>query len=345
MTRFSTILLGVLGVQLAIAAALTFSGGDYSAYQSGEPLLAFDKQAVDGVVIDESGGSSVELARKDGKWVIPAMADFPASQTLTTEFLDKLAGLEKGWPVAATTEAAERFKLVEDKHERRIILKAGDNEIARLMVGTAPSFRQAHIRLANESEIYSAKLATYDAGTSGAQWMDRDYLDIDTDKITSIELGDLHIGQKDGALTVADLKEGDEVKNAELSGFINSVANPPFDAVQGRGDDALAEVQPADFTVKVNLKDSGPITYSFKKESDGGAYLFASSAHPFVFRVAEARIKTIAEATRDKLVEAKADEEKPESAPAAEEPETEPEAPVPVAEPQPDAAASTAPGG
>lgn len=346
MTRFSIILLGVLGAQLALAAALTFSGGNYSAYQSGQPLLAFDKQAVDSIEISESGGNSVTLARKDGKWIIPAMADFPAGQKLTSDFLDKLAGLEKGWPVATTSDAAERFKLTEDNHERRVVLKAGDKEVARLMIGSAPAYRKAHVRIADESEIYNVKLATYDAGTRGEEWMNHDYLDIDTGKITSIGLGDLKIEKKDGALIVADLKDGDTVKKAELSGFIHAVANPSFDAVQGKGKDALAKVQPADITVKVDLEGGKPVTYSFKKESGGKAYLFASSAHPYVFRVAADRIKTIVEASRDKLVEVKVaakPEEKPK--PVADEETAKPDsASAPVAQPQPDAA-STATGG
>jgi hypothetical protein len=335
------ILLGILGAQLALAAALTFSGGDYSAYQSDEPLMAFDADAVDAIAISQSGGNSVELALRDGKWVIPAMADFPANQTLTADFLGKLSGLEKGWPVAKTSEAAERFKLTEDNHERRIVLKAGGEDVAELMIGTAPAYRQAHVKLADDSEIYNVELAAHEAGVRGEEWMDRDFLDIETGKITSIELGNISLEKTDGKLTVAGLNEGDTVKEAELSGFIHAVANPSFDAVQGKGEDALAKLQPADFTVKLGVKGGEPVTYSFKKEESGAAYLFASSAHPFVFRVAEARIKTLAEASRDKLVEVKA-EEKPEPEPVAQdEDEVEPEAATaPVAEPQPDAASS-----
>jgi hypothetical protein len=339
------ILLSVLGAQLALAAALTFSGADYSAYQSDQPLLAFDAEAVDAIEIGESGGNSVEIVRRDGKWLIPAMADFPASETLAAEFLGKLAALEKGWPVATTSEAAARFKLTEESHERRVVLKAGGQEVGELMIGTSPAFRKAHVRLADQSEIYNVELAAHDAGTRGEEWMDRDYLDIDTSKMTSIEMGDVKIEKEDGALTVGGLKEGDTIKNAELSGFIHAVANPSFDVVQGRGEDALAKVQPADFTVKVGIEGGEPETYSFKKE--GGAYLFASSAHPFVFRVGEARIKMLAEASRDKLVEAKVEEKKPEPEPAADadNKETAPEAATaPVAQPQPDAAA-TATGG
>lgn len=344
-TRFSTILLGVLGVQLALAAALTLSGGDYSAYQSDEPLLAFDKSAVDGIAISESGGNSVELVRRDGKWIIPAMADFPAGEALASEFIDKLAGLKKGWPVATTSEAAKRFKLTEDSNERRIVLKVGDEEVGELMIGSSPAYRQAHVRIADESEIYTVELAAHEAGARGEEWMDRDYLDIDTAKINSIELGDVKIEKKDGALTVADLKEGDEVKQAELSGFIHAAANPSFDAVQGKGEEALAKVQPADFTVTIGVQGGEPVTYSFKKQGEGSAYLFASSAHPYLFRVAEARIKTLAEASRGKLVDAKVEEKKPEPSAEAETADDEPAAPeaatAPVAQPQPDAATAT----
>jgi hypothetical protein len=157
------------------------------------------------------------------------------------------------------------------------------------------------------------------------------------------------IEKTNGALTIAGLMEGDTVKQAELSGFIHAAANPSFDAVQGKGEDALAKLQPADFTVTIGVEGGEPVKYSFKKESSGGAYLFASSAHPFVFRVAEERIKTLAEASRDKLVEAKVEEKKPEPEKApladADEKKSAPEAATaPVAQPLPDAAA-TATGG
>ncbi len=333
------ILLGVLGAQLIVAAALTFNDADYSTYQSREALLAFDAEALDSIAISESGANSVELVRKDGKWVIPALADFPASERLTSRFLGKLSALEKGWPVATTSEAAERFKLTEGNHERRVILKAGGEEVARLMIGSAPAYRKAHVRADDKSEIYNVELATYDAGARGEDWMDRDYLDIGSDDITSIELGDIKLEKKDSVLTVMDLEDGDEVKQAELSGFIHAVTNPSFDAVQGKGEEDLAKVQPADFTVTIGLKGGDLVSYSFKKESEGGAYLFASSAHPFVFRVAEGRIKTLAEASREKLVEVKALQEEKPGAVAEEEPETPPETAT-EAQPEPDAASS-----
>jgi hypothetical protein len=73
--------------------------------------------------------------------------------------------------------------------------------------------------------------------------------------------------------------------------------------------------------VTVKRTEGEPIVYKYKKEEGGGAYLFASSAQPYLFRVSEATIKPLADASRAKLIEAKAEEKpeekKPEDKPAA----------------------------
>ena len=80
MKQTTLVLSGILALQLVLALGLTFSGSDNSPFKAGEPLLALDKVAVDSIVVDATGGSSVTLAKKDGKWVIPAMAEFPADE-------------------------------------------------------------------------------------------------------------------------------------------------------------------------------------------------------------------------------------------------------------------------
>lgn len=326
MTRFSVILLGVLGVQLGLALILSFSGSNYAAYQSDEPLLAFERTKIDGFSIGESGGNSVELVKKDDRWIIPAMADFPANQVLADKLLDKLSKLEKGWPIATTSDAAERFKLTDENHERQIILKAGDDEVARLMIGSAPAFKLAHARIAGENEIYNVKLATYEAGARGEEWMDRDYLDIDREKITAIEFGDIKLERKDDKLIPAGLEEGETAKLPELSRLIHAIAYPTFETVVGTGQEALAKLDPAELTIEVQVMDGDPVTYRYKKEKDGDAYLLGSSAHDFVFRVAAATIETLVKAKREDLINAKKPEPEPpvESEAATPSPEIQP---------------------
>jgi hypothetical protein len=339
MKRTTLILSGVLALQLVLALGLTFVGSDNSAFKAGEPLLALDKVEVDSIVIDETGGSSVTLAKKDGKWMIPAMAEFPADEGQVKQLIDKVAGLKKGWPVATTSEAAERFKVTRDTHERRIVFKGGEWEVGSLLVGTAPTYRQAHIRLPSSNEVYSLEFAAHDAPARNEQWMDKGLLRLPQDKVSSISVNDVTLEKKDGKFAVADVKEGETQKDVEIPPVVSAAVNPSFDAVQGKGPDALAKLEPADFQVTVKREGGDPVVYKFKKEQEGGAYLYSVSTQPYVFRVAESSVKPLAEANRAKLLALKQPEQakqepeakeppKPEEAKAAE--------PQPTPVPQPD---------
>ena len=153
MKRFTLVLTALLAVQVVLASVLLLSGPSDEAFRAEEPLLAFEAEKVDQIAIDETGGSSVTLKKVDGKWVIPGMADFPADQQRVVSLVDTLAGLKKGWPVATSSEAAERFKLTEANHVRRVALKSGEDELGTLLIGSSPTYRQAHIRAAEGNEV------------------------------------------------------------------------------------------------------------------------------------------------------------------------------------------------
>jgi hypothetical protein len=182
--------------------------------------------------------------------------------------------------------------------------------VSELLIGTSPTYREVHARSGSDSAVYSVAMASYDAGSRGEEWMNRDYLAVPQDKVASISVGDVVLERKDGKFTLAGLKPEDKPKETAISELVGAVAHPSFDLVQGKGKDALAKLDPADIQVTVKRTEGDPITYKFKKEATGGAYLFASSAHDFVFRVAEASISPIVKAKRETLIETKAAEAK-----------------------------------
>src|SRR5690606_5864661 len=106
------VLAGLLILQIVLAAGVHLGSDDYRVADDGERLLAVTADAVDGVRI-EDGENSVELQKQGDRWQVTAL-DFPADDERVSQLLDKLAGLEKGWPVATSDEAAERFKVSED---------------------------------------------------------------------------------------------------------------------------------------------------------------------------------------------------------------------------------------
>ena len=95
MHKWISILGGLLVVQLALALAVHLTGEDYASLQAQEKLLAFDRQAVDGLRIAD-GEDSLLLKRRDGKWLLPDSGNFPANQRSVAQLLDRLSTLKKG---------------------------------------------------------------------------------------------------------------------------------------------------------------------------------------------------------------------------------------------------------
>jgi hypothetical protein len=308
MQRVSLILAGVLGTQLVLALTLSLSSSDHASFKAKEPLLAFDANAVDRIDIDESGAGSVTLTKRDGGWVVPSMADFPADGLRVTAFLTGLSGLKKGWAAATSAEAAPRFKVATDAHERRIVLRKGEKALAELSLGTSPSFRQVHARAGGDSNIYNIMFATYDVGTRGEDWIRRDVLSVPDDKIASISVGDVKLDRKDGRYVVAGLANSETQKESEVWKLAAAAAHPVFDAVQGKGAEALAKANDPDLQVSIQNTDGAKVLLKYKKEAAGGAYLFTDSVSDYLFLVAEPAIQPLLKAKRETLVEAKKQE-------------------------------------
>jgi hypothetical protein len=104
---------------------------------------------------------------------------------------------------------------------------------------------------------------------------------------------------------VASLADGETQKDSEVWSLAGAVAHPAYEAVQGKGAGALAKVNNPDVEVSIKNTDGSTVLLKYKKEAAGGAYLLASSASDYLFRVAESAIQPLLKAKRETLVEAK----------------------------------------
>ncbi len=334
---FVLVLTALLCAQVALAVGVAFTRSNHAAFDAKEPLLAFQPAKVDQIAIDDDAGKKVELQKEDGKWVIPSSSSFPADQAKVESFLNKLAALKKGWPVAETAAAADRFKVTDKTHDRRVVLSSGGSKVGELLIGTSPTYRQVHVRAADGPGIYTVELAAYDAGSSADAWIDRSLLDTQRDKIANVTLGDITIDGKDGKFTLAGLTKEDKVLPDKVDALASAVAHPLFDTVQGKGKDALARVDNPDIQAVVKRTDGSSVTYRYKKDPAGG-YLLASSAQDYLFHVADAEAAPIVQAKRTALIEAPKTEPKTE-------PNAAPEAPKSDTQASHDADPSKGPGG
>ena len=261
------ILSGVFAAQLVLAAVLNLTGEEYGAFQVEEKLLSFNKPELDGLRI-EDGTDSVVLKKQDGKWLLPMSGDFPASQYNVNRLLDKLAALEKGWPVAKTRGAARRFAVDKDQFERKLVLLSDDDAQATLYVGSSPGFRKVYVRPGDGDDIFAVDFNTWEAVAKADDWIDKDILKLDQSMVEHIEMPGLILQRQDGELQVVDLEQTEQTNGEASRGLLGKLTGLSIQSLLGtEAKPEYRQDKPA-LEVKMTRKGGEVLGYRFSKPED-----------------------------------------------------------------------------
>lgn len=323
MKNWIAILSGLLIVQVILALLLIQSGEEYGAFEAEEKLLTFDENAVDGLRIEDDK-TSVVLEKRNGSWLLPEKKAFPANQGSVKQLLDRLAGIEKGWPVATTSGAASRFKVDEDAFERKLTLSKGGEKLAELYIGSSPGFRKTHVRRPDDNTVFAVEFNKWEAGTKHDDWIDKRILKLDENKIVRVEMPGYSLHQEGDNLQVADISENEEPIKEEISSLIRKLAGLRIDGLLGTDIKPEYRQDSPELVVKLEQKKDEALTYNFSKPEKEAYYVLKRSDQEHYFKIAEHNLKPIKETTREKLVRTKTVEERAEPA-KKESKETEPE--------------------
>lgn len=167
---------GLLAAQLLIVAGLLV-GSVTESDAGAERFLAFDPAAVTKFTVAEA--DEAVLLRREGDGDAAAWrleSGLPADDDKANELLDEFADMAAPWPVATSSDSAERFEVTESAHQRRLTLEADDEVLADFFLGTSPGYQRVHARAAGEDEIYSLDFSNYEAPTDADQWLDKGLL-------------------------------------------------------------------------------------------------------------------------------------------------------------------------
>lgn len=301
MKQWISVLSVLLALQLGLALAVNLRGEKYGVFQAEEPLLAFQKDAVDRIRI-EDGKQGVLLEKKDAHWELPDLKGFPASNDPVEALLTKLSGLKKGWPVATTAAAAEHFKVDDKDFERRITLSSKGSQVAQLYVGTSPGFRKVHVRPAGEDAVLAVPFNTWEASAKADDWLDKDILRLSEADIQKVELPDLVLQRDGDVFKLADLAPGEETYTQTARSLIGQLANLRIQSLLGSEDKPEYHQDSPTLEVTVTEKDGTQLTYRFSKPEEGAYYVLKRSDLDRWLKVAEYTVKKLKETTRDKLV-------------------------------------------
>jgi hypothetical protein len=305
MNRWS-ILLGIcLAIQIGLAVVVNLARTDYGAFEPMETILSFNSKTVDSIHI-QGDDKRVELTKQEGRWRVSLLNHFQADQDKVEAFLDKLAELKKGWPVATTTAAAKRFKVAEKNFERKIALFRGSENMATLYIGTSPSFQKVHARNRDEESVYAVQFNDYDAGAKPEDWIDKEILKHQASDILRVQLPDFSLSRQDENLFVEGLDENtEETVTEEAERLLRKIAGLGIRTVLGGEATFESNQEQPVFKYTLVLSSGDSEEYVFSKPKDAGHYILKTSYREEYFEVDDWIVDGIKEIDRSKLVRKK----------------------------------------
>ena len=302
MNRTVPVLATLAVVQLALTVALAFSGQDYGAFRSDQKLMALDAETVDRIVIQGEEGQSIEILKDGDKWILPDLDRFPVASQPAEALLTKVADLAKGWPVATSSSAADRFKVGAEKFERKLTFFEDKREIGTLFIGSSPSFRKVNARVSGEDEIYSIPFNSYEASAKPEDWVDKDFLNLKNEDIVRATLPAFTLERKDEKFTVTGLKQDEETNEEEVETLIGKLTAPTFQSVLGTDDKPEYGQDSPVLEIAVELKGGEQIAYVYSKPESGDHFVLKTSAHPYFFKVRKYTLDRLREFDQKKVV-------------------------------------------
>jgi Domain of unknown function (DUF4340) len=265
-----------------------------------QPLVAADLKNADKIVIDgPAGGDSkpaakptkLELSMQDGRWQLPSLSGAPANPTKVHDLIIRLAGLERGLPVATSADALDRFKVADSHYERRVAIDAGAKTLATVYLGNSAGPRKSSARTASDRVVYDVAISTFDLPTTPTDWFDHGLLHRDASKIAAITVepsGAAPITLRRNAAAASapsgssdwnaeGLPAGDKLDSDKAQALAAQIANVHVDGLASAAGAAGTPV------VKLTLADTGgkTQTWTLWQPKPGGDATLQASGQPW----------------------------------------------------------------
>ena len=187
MNRLTHILSLVLAAQLMLVAIVFWPESSATDSESAAALINLDTGNITRLVISDQETSLV-VSRRDEDWALPEYHHLPVDPARISSALDTLPTLTRGFPVAQTPGAQQRFEVAEDNYQRKIQFVDETENIGILYLGTSPGFRKVHVRLDGEDAIYSVEFNTFDLPATETEWLDKTLLQLsDVDAVQGLD--------------------------------------------------------------------------------------------------------------------------------------------------------------
>jgi len=190
-TRGNQILAGLLALQAVLLIGMNLGGDDRMVVEQKQLFADLDPKKVTRIEIQgppDSGQERIVLERSGNSWSIETADAYPAKSEKVEEFLDTVASLRSTTTVVTSDRYHEKLEVAEDAFKRRVELSV-DGEPIEFFVGTSPSFKNTHVRVAGSDDVFLVpELAASDVAERAWNWVERAYVDVSADEVWSVDV-------------------------------------------------------------------------------------------------------------------------------------------------------------
>ncbi len=310
MTKLQRILIGILAVQLVLAAIVFWPR---QAAVAGKPLLDVAAADVTALTIQDDQGKSVTLTKAGDAWVASSAADYPADATKITPVLDKLVAINTGRLVGETTASHTQLQVADAKFVRKIDVQTAAGA-KTLYLGSSAGSNTTHVRLAGQNQVYLAgDLAAWNIAADLTSWVDPVYFSVPAADVTGFTLKNANgefIFEKDasGVWALRGLASGEALDANKVTSLVSQFTSLRLAKVLGKADDPAYGLAQPSATVMIQAKSGDQIkTYTLTigaKDAADNSYAVKSSESAYYVRSAEYSVKDLVERTRELFMQA-----------------------------------------
>lgn len=316
-----------MAVALAVLAGIAImqhGGVKKSARQTDSNATLFqglELNSVTGIQISQGSethrtGPQVSLAKKEGKWLVESLYDYPADFGKLADALRAAEDVKTGSPVRSANVDASEYGF--DK-AKTVVLKSGGKDAVKLEVGAqreaskeAGWANQHFVRINGNDDIYLVDYDFRPFTTNSDDWIETDLLNISPSDIVSVKTADAELKEDAGKWTLTGLNE-------ETEEFQPTEANKLRSALQYLNCTSVADPEKSDAdlgfdnpTVYTASTTNKTITVTIGGETDGGRHVRLSGdvpekLKPWTYVVSSYKADNFL-IPRDKLVKEKSDE-------------------------------------
>ncbi len=225
-------------------------------------LQGVDLNAITQLDITQAS-NHVALIKKDKRWVVDSLYDYPANFTKLADALRTMADVKTGNPIHTGNVDASEFGL--DENAKTIALKdvvsvtLGARREASSSVGWANQF---FVQKSDNGNVYLVDYDFRPFSERSADWINKELLRVPSADIISVQSGDVELKQDETEWILTDLnKETEELQSSEANQLRSAlqslscvtIADPNADFVESQTYTARTK-DGVTYTVKLGAK-------------------------------------------------------------------------------------------